>query len=105
MPVKRVKAVMVPKSRFQNSFLYETREWKDTVREIGKGLKPQEALQVTLSPQTIAQLPLKNASRAFFVALKRYVERHELPIDVTARAREDGETGMDIWVVGRPIHV
>lgn len=101
MVVKRTKLSDVPPSRFQDSSLYETREWKEAVREIQQGLKPNEAIKIRLEPETIASLGLKNAPKAFYVALGRFVERHGYPVDVIARATEDGSPGPDTWVIGK----
>lgn len=100
MSVKRVNIHQLPQGRFQNSALIDTKEWKDAIREIKKGLAPSEALKVQLSPETIAALPLKDPVRAFYVALRRFVRQHDHPVDVLSRANDEGEGGIDIWIIG-----
>lgn len=103
MSVKRVNISQLPQGRFQNSALSATKEWRDAIKEIKRGLNPSEAVKITLSPETIAALPLKDPVRAFYVGLRRLVQQHKYPVDVLSRANEEGEGGMDIWIVGRAV--
>jgi hypothetical protein len=102
MPVfrKNIKKQPVPRSRFQWSPLYDTVEWKDTVQEIEKGLKPHEYVEVVLSPETIAEVPLKDPVSAMVVALRRFVRSKKLALDITTRAHE-GDEQMHIYIQGR----
>ena len=101
MPVERRSVAALPRTRFQNSIFTETAEWKDAIREIEKGLSPQEVLQISLSEETIAKLSLREPVRSFYVTLRRYVKTHQLAVDVLSRvSNEDGRSS--IWVVGRP---
>jgi len=90
----------VPKSRFHWSPLYDTKEWKDVLKELDRGLKPMEALEVSLSEETVASLALKDPFQALFVALKRWVRAKKLPIDVRVR-NPLGETEPKIFLEGR----
>lgn len=102
MPVKRLRATAIPDSRFQSSVLSDTKEWRETLNEIKKGLTVNESLQVRLSPETVATIPIKDPTKAFYVALKRHVTRHEYPVNVFIRANAEGEGGQDVWVIGSP---
>jgi hypothetical protein len=90
----------IPRSRFQWSPLYDTREWKDAIKELKKGLKPQEYIEVELKPETIAQVPLKDPIGAMVVALRRHIRTAKLQVDVTTRAVTDGAHPV-IYLVGR----
>lgn len=89
MAVRKMKLEAVPKSRFQWSPLYDTKEWKDAIRNINRGLGSQEAIEVRLEKETVAALPLKDPVSALVVALRRYLKRQKLKYEVYSRAVED----------------
>ncbi len=106
MPVTRhhQETDPLPPSKFHNSLIYETPEWKSALRELEKGLKPLEYIQIALSEQTVAQLPLKDPVPAFVVALRRYVRRKKLDVDVTTRAATGEEDTLRIYIVGQKFY-
>lgn len=101
MPIRKIAKDDIPPSRFQNSPIYETEEWKEVVKIMDEGLAPMSAVEITLSPETVAQLPLKDPLQAFLVAVRRRIKRLKLPID--AETRTDPELGQTaIYLSGRP---
>ena len=101
MAVKRMRVTAIPRSRFQSSLLYDIQEWRETVKEIKKGLTAEETLQIRLSPTSVSILPMKNPLRAFYITLKRHVQQHKYPVEVLMRASDEGPGVFDIWVVGK----
>lgn len=63
----------IPRSRFggDGSVLRDTLEWKALFAELARGLGPGEWVSTSLSPETIAAVPLKDPEMALYVALKR----------------------------------
>ena len=63
----------LPRSRFGKdaSLIRETPEWKELAAKLRHGLAPGEWAATSLSKETIAGLPLKNASIAYYIAIKR----------------------------------
>lgn len=95
MAYKKTKVNQVPKRERKSEYLFEgTEEWKMMKRDIDKGLKPNEALQVQLTAEDKEKYGIKSR-RTIARFVKRYLDENELPYTVKAFNRD----AMDYIVV------
>lgn len=84
----RIKAADVPtRGRKSESRFERTPEWKAMKADLDRRLKPQEALQVTLTEEEKKQLGISNR-RTITRFLQRYLADKELPYIVKSFHRE-----------------
>lgn len=103
MPLSKIKdARKTPPrpSSFQNSPLYNTGEWIETVKRV-EHLKPHEFFDVLFTKEWIGDVPLQDPISAFYVALRRYLKKRKLPVDVQLLNKRTEPT---IQVKGRSSH-
>lgn len=104
MPLSKIKDARKEaprRSSFQNSPLYNTEEWITTVKRV-EHMKPYEWFEVLFTKETIADIPLQDPISAFYVALRRYLKRRKLPVDVQLLNKRTEPT---IQVAGRSAHI
>lgn len=88
---KKIKANQVPKrERKSESRFGKAEEWIAMRRDIDKGLKPQEALQVILTPEDKKKYKIKNR-RTVARFVKKYLEENNLPYIVKSFNRDGGD--------------
>lgn len=99
MPVKRIKVIDIPMAtRNRQSPLKLLQEWADVQAVLVGGLKPKEAVELTLSQNTLEKLRLKNATRLFAMLIKKKVRELKLEYDVW---QQGGPNGKTIYIAGR----
>lgn len=99
MPIKRIKAIDIPPAvRNRKSPLKELQEWHDVQAVLAGGLKPKEAVELTLSIQTLQRLNMKNATRIFTNMVKNKVAELKLDYDVW---QQGGPSGKVIYIAAR----
>jgi len=109
MPVDKIKKGDIPgKTRNRSSPLKTVEEWKDVQAVLAAGLKPQEAVRVTLSPATLRLLTvtikgkkvaLKEPEKKFANLLRAHIRKLNLPYDVWNQSEPGGQKVT--YVVGR----
>ena len=99
MPVRRMKVADIPvATRNRKSPLKELPEWTDVQAVLAQGLKPAEAVELTLSTETLKRLKLKNATRLFCNIIKKHIRELKLDYDVWQQGGRDGKV---IYIAGR----
>jgi hypothetical protein len=92
---KKIKANEVPKrARKSESRFEHTEEWRLMKTDIDRGLKPQEALQVVLTPEDKKKYRIKNR-RTIARFIKKYLDSKGLKYGVKSFYRD----GADYLVV------
>lgn len=102
MPVRRIKKKDVPPAtRNRESPLKKTPEWGDVLAVLAQGLKPHEAVEVSLAPESVAKLQLKNPSNATRLLrnlIRDKVKELKLQYDVW---QQGGPGGTVIYIAGQ----
>jgi hypothetical protein len=99
MPVKKIKKDKIPAAtRDRRSALQDIQEWKDVLAILAVGLKPLEAVEVVIPPETITRIGIKNAVRIFTDLVRAHCRRLGLSYDVFQRRTEHGKC---VYIVGR----
>lgn len=99
MPIKRIKKEDIPAAtRNRKSPLKELPEWHDVQAVLAQGLKPAEAVEITLSDRTLDRLKLKNATRLFVNIIQKKLKDLNLQYDVWQQGGKDGKI---IYICGR----
>ena len=97
MPVKLVEVKDIPRKRFTGVKYYEQfPEWHDVKEILAMGLKPFEAVEVTMSQEMIKSG--KNAASNFALNLRRHCKKLHLDYDI--RHTGDKSNGK-IYLIGR----
>jgi hypothetical protein len=87
---RKIKASEVPRRRRKAVSRFElTQEWKLMKAALDKGLKPQEALEVVLTPDDKKKYNLEHR-RTVTRFIQKYVRSLNLPYSVKSFERESG---------------
>lgn len=85
----RIKASQVPtRGRKSESRFEKTADWKAMKADIDRGLKPQEALQVSLTQEEMVGYGITNR-RTIARFVQKYVSAKEMPYTVKSFHRAD----------------
>lgn len=100
MPVRKIRKDAIPtRTRNRNHPLKMIDEWKDVQAVLAHGLKPQEAVQIILSPATVTRLKLKEPEKKFAALVREHVKRLGLAYDVWNQ--KDPDESRVTYIVGR----
>jgi len=92
MAIRIVNVQDVPK-RKRNAVprIMQTVDWKVALAKMAEGLKPQEAIMITLDQDEMAKLKIKSI-RTASRPIKRHMKTYGLPYSVTAKNTSEGGT-------------
>jgi hypothetical protein len=95
MPYKKISLADAPKiHRNRPSRFESTQEWKMMRSDLEKGLKPKEALQITVTDQDKAKYGIQNR-RSIARFLQKYLDANKLPYQLKSFHRD----GMDFFLI------
>lgn len=102
MPIKKSKIHNIPVSkRKRHNIIRESDEFLQLKTMLAHGLKPSEAVQVTLPADILKKR--KNAARLFKMLAVAYIKEMGLPYDVKIVGLQ--ATSPEIWVYDRTAEV
>jgi len=91
MAYQKIKAADAPKRRRTSVSRFEkTAEWRLLKRDLEKGLKPDEAIEILLTADDKRKYGLEHR-RTVARFIKKFLDSHNLPYDLKSFARESGD--------------
>lgn len=91
MGYQKIKVADAPKRRrLVVSRFEKTQEWRLMKRDLDKGLKPGEALEIILTDDDRKKYGLQHR-RTVARFLRKYIRSHNMPYKLTSFSRETGD--------------
>ena len=88
---RKISASDVPKRPRKSTSRFErTDEWKLMRAALDKGLKPNEALEIVLTPGDKAKYRISNR-RTVARFIQKYLSSHKLPYELRSFTRDSGD--------------
>lgn len=103
MGYQKIRAIDAPKRERQSISRFEkTEEWRLMKRDLDRGLKPEEALELILTDEDREKYDLQHR-RTVARFLRKYLRSHNMPYRLKSFSRETGDYFLVMHVSKRKV--